>query len=214
MNNITLLWYSIYLIFITFNYLYDVNALTSDGSAHNKNSDGYKLFERAGPLAELASQNDNFLNHEPHIRHQHNHHHQHSQHQGHHQSDHDSKAPSMWTILGQNVKNENTIEENETENQHIHQKKTATNCPKCQSRPEVYMSEEELKKLRIEYVKNQILRKLRLTERPNVSASNIPRPVAEGATINVDGEDEFQQRRSDDYFAKTTQKIIFPHLGK
>lgn len=76
------------------------------------------------------------------------------------------------------------------------------------------MTEEQLTKLRIEYVKNQILKKLRLTERPNVSATNLPRPIAEGSMINDEDEEEQQQNKAfEQFYAKTTQKIIFLELG-
>lgn len=94
----------------------------------------------------------------------------------------------------------------------LHQK--TVNCPKCQNRPELRMTEGELTKLRIEYVKNQILKKLRMTERPKVSTSYLPRPVAEGSMIFPDDEDEQQNHASEQFYGKTTQKIIFLQLGK
>lgn len=88
------------------------------------------------------------------------------------------------------------------------------NCPKCQSRPELRMTEGELTKLRIEYIKKQILKKLRLTERPNVSTSNLPRPIAEGSMIFPEDEEEQQHNAFEQFYGKTTQKIIFLELGK
>lgn len=76
------------------------------------------------------------------------------------------------------------------------------------------MTEEELTKLRIEYVKNQILKKLRMTERPNVSATNLPRPIAEGSMIFPEDEEEHQNHAFEQFYGKTTQKIIFLELGK
>lgn len=76
------------------------------------------------------------------------------------------------------------------------------------------MTEEQLTKLRIEYVKNQILKKLQLTERPNVSATNLPRPIAEGSMINDDDEEEQQNNAFEQFYGKTTQKIIFLELGR
>lgn len=87
-------------------------------------------------------------------------------------------------------------------------------CPKCQSRPELRMTETELTKLRIEYVKNQILKKLRMTERPNVSAANLPRPIAEGAMIFPEDEEDQQNNAFEQFYGKTTQKIIFLELGE
>lgn len=88
------------------------------------------------------------------------------------------------------------------------------NCPKCQSSPELRMTEGQLTKLRIEYVKNQILKKLRMTKRPNVSATNLPRPIAEGSMINAEDEEEQQLNNAfEQFYGKTTQKIIFLELG-
>lgn len=153
------------------------------------------------------------------------------------------QSPNMWTILGQTVKShDGSNEQNdyeydakyykEIEQQHLLEEKfkrehgaheadqaveyakKSLSCPKCQSRPELRMTEEELTNLRIEYVKNQILQKLRLTERPQVSASNIPKPVAEGATIHLDSAQEQIKRAPDEFYGKTTQKIVFPKLGE
>lgn len=147
----------------------------------------------------------------------------------------------MWHILGQTIKSDDSIiDENDSfklneksyEQQqlldkmnriHQHHKqhqehqikqKPTVNCPKCQSRPELRMTEEELTKLRIEYVKNQILQKLRMTERPNVSATNLPRPIAEGSMIFPDDEEEQQNHAREQFYGKTTQKIIFLELGE
>lgn len=88
------------------------------------------------------------------------------------------------------------------------------NCPKCQKQRDIQLlSEEELIKLRIEYVKMQILEKLQLKERPNVLLNSIPKPIADGVTINVDQKDPSSNSIQDDFYAKTTQKIIFPELG-
>jgi hypothetical protein len=89
-------------------------------------------------------------------------------------------------------------------------------CPKCKQNS-VKMSEDELANLRTEYVKNQILHKLRLTERPApMSKDELPEPIQEGYAVSsiADPDDEFLNRHLDDYFAKTTQKIIFLTKGK
>lgn len=101
------------------------------------------------------------------------------------------------------------------EKMHQLNKNTLVNCPKCQRQPELRMTEEQLTKLRIEYVKNQILKKLRMTKRPNVSATNLPRPIAEGSMINAEDEEEQQQNNAfEQFYGKTTQKIIFLELGR
>lgn len=94
-------------------------------------------------------------------------------------------------------------------------KKVTANCPKCKQNS-VKMSENELANLRIEYVKNQILHKLRLTERPApIDKDELPEPIQEGYAIqNDDDNTDYLNRHLDDYFAKTTQKIIFLTRGE
>lgn len=93
-------------------------------------------------------------------------------------------------------------------------KKVAANCPKCKQNS-VKMSENELANLRIEYVKNQILHKLRLTERPApIAKDELPEPIQEGYAIQNDDDTDYLNRHLDDYFAKTTQKIIFLTRGE
>lgn len=94
-------------------------------------------------------------------------------------------------------------------------KKVTANCPKCKQNS-VKMSENELANLRIEYVKNQILHKLRLTERPApVDKDELPEPIQEGYAIQTDDDNtDYLNRHLDDYFAKTTQKIIFLSRGE
>ncbi|GAB0086382.1 growth/differentiation factor 8 [Sergentomyia squamirostris] len=72
---------------------------------------------------------------------------------------------------------------------------------------------DELLSLRLEFVKKQILQKLRLKERPNISRDSLPRPVVEGITMRRDffddSENSVQRPAIDDYYGKTTQKIMF-----
>lgn len=124
----------------------------------------------------------------------------------------------QWQILGQTVKSVDEKPDKHFDEQQMLGKMNnlnqKVNCPKCQNRPELRMTEEELTKLRIEYVKNQILKKLRLTERPNVSATNLPRPIAEGSMIYPEDEEVQQHHVFEQFYGKTTQKIIFLELGK
>lgn len=107
-------------------------------------------------------------------------------------------------------------------NHHNHQRieyntekvKETVPCPKCQSHPEQTMTEEELTRLRIEYVKTQILQKLQMTEPPKVSARNLPRPIARGSLIFSSVEEEQQNVAREQFYGKTTQKIIFLQLGE
>lgn len=86
-------------------------------------------------------------------------------------------------------------------------------CPSCRENA-FHVSETELTALRIDFVKNQILKKLRMKERPavNIPLSGVPQPVAEGATIETYQENKHHKER-DEYYGKTTQKIIFPKEG-
>lgn len=71
----------------------------------------------------------------------------------------------------------------------------------------------ELTEARIEFVKQQILKKLRLSKKPAVAlpVNSLPMPVAEGQTLSqgTDKPPEF-----DDYYGRTEQKIIFPVEGE
>lgn len=87
-------------------------------------------------------------------------------------------------------------------------------CPKCESNRQVeHITEEELRRLRIEFVKQQILEKLRLKESPNVSAVELPRPIFEGVTLQ-NSEESTKNKDYDDYYARTNQKFILLQRGK
>lgn len=66
--------------------------------------------------------------------------------------------------------------------------------------------------VRLEFVKRQILKKLRLSKKPAVAVhvNSLPMPVAQGQTLSqgTDKPPEF-----DDYYGRTEQKIIFPVEG-
>lgn len=137
--------------------------------------------------------------------------------------------PNIWTLLTENSLNynqQNSSTDNdeaisyEIENLNISHsnneesiKKGSIKCPKC-SKNSVKISEDELTSLRIEYVKNQILHKLRMDERPpKKSFDDLPEPIQEGFAIQNDDNTDYLNRQLDDYFAKTTQKIIFLTQG-
>ncbi|XP_037927328.1 inhibin beta B chain [Teleopsis dalmanni] len=87
--------------------------------------------------------------------------------------------------------------------------KVPMQCPKCESNRQVELiTQEELTRLRIESVKEQILDKLRLKERPNVSAIGLPKPMYEETTIEHENE-ETKNKDLDDYYARTSKKFIF-----
>lgn len=149
-----------------------------------------------------------------------------------------SLPPNIWALLASNKRSSddddlgskynadispnhdaNEIAENSSDSEPSDDesiKKVAANCPKCKQNS-VKMSENELANLRIEYVKNQILHKLRMTERPApISKDAIPEPLQEGYAIGQGDEQgtAYLNRHLDDYFAKTTQKIIFLTRGE
>lgn len=76
------------------------------------------------------------------------------------------------------------------------------------------VTEEEITALRIEYIKNQILRKLRLKQKPTVSISHLPIPVTEDDSLVPKGHDDSTPSPFDDYYGRTTQAIVFPYEGK
>lgn len=74
------------------------------------------------------------------------------------------------------------------------------------------VTEEELADLRIEFVKKQILEKLRLKEPPSVASSTIPQPIRE--SIRNSYEDNSSEKELDDYYAKTSKTFIMLDKGK
>lgn len=87
-------------------------------------------------------------------------------------------------------------------------------CTKCESSRHVeHITEEELRRLRIEFVKQQILEKLRLKESPNVSAMELPLPIFEGITLPQTTEAN-KNKDLDDYYARTNQKFILLQRGE
>lgn len=133
----------------------------------------------------------------------------------HHKRHHRQSGPNMWKML-EKSEHQQQLASHGSSRQSIHSKeKLSSGCTKCHHRDELMMTEQELTELRIEFVKNQILKKLKLKERPQVSMSSVPRPVAEGATIQMDENDVNSLTGiPDEYYARTTQKIIFPQLGE
>jgi hypothetical protein len=91
------------------------------------------------------------------------------------------------------------------------------NCPGCaQVKNLENVSEDDLDELRIEYVKNEILSKLRLSERPPKKEKlldDLPEPVQEGHTAEEHHEIK-NILNTEDYYAKTTQKIVFLTQGE
>lgn len=78
---------------------------------------------------------------------------------------------------------------------------------------EIAAAENKITAIRIEFIKSQILKKLRLKERPVISVGDLPKP------LKYDGESIFPGQDEDisglnEYYGKTQQVVIFPYEGK
>ncbi|EDV99048.1 inhibin beta A chain [Drosophila grimshawi] len=141
-------------------------------------------------------------------------------------------SPKLWQLLSQGYQfdewldgpagndqvDDSMLQEDEAEQyvkNELQQSRNATTktassgCPKCEShRQEEHISEEELRNLRIEFVKQQILEKLRLKESPKVSGVELPRPIFEGIALQQHPDESSKNKDYDDYYARTNQKFI------
>uniref|UniRef100_A0A1B6DX80 TGF-beta family profile domain-containing protein n=1 Tax=Clastoptera arizonana TaxID=38151 RepID=A0A1B6DX80_9HEMI len=91
----------------------------------------------------------------------------------------------------------------------------ASTCPGCvssRSHIESTLSDSEITSLRIEYIKQQILKKLRLKEPPSVkrSSATLPEPLE---AVEKEGAKEDEEEAYDDFYGKTDQVILFPQEG-
>ncbi|CAG7825298.1 unnamed protein product [Allacma fusca] len=110
----------------------------------------------------------------------------------------------------------------ESENQILKEKNKQDNgakpgCRSCMinSQIEASMDSESVRKMRLEVIKEQILKKLGLKEPPNttfLANEAIPLPVALGSTLPRRRHPHFrsQDRDIDDFYGKTEQVIVFP----
>lgn len=97
----------------------------------------------------------------------------------------------------------------------------ATTCPGCVSSRaniESSLTNPELTSLRIEFIKQQILEKLRLKEPPTVKSSvKLPKAIVNNPAILKRTEDTKkieEDEVDDDFYGKTDQVILFPQEGK
>lgn len=103
---------------------------------------------------------------------------------------------------------DNMLHQNDAEEKGANQ--AADNCAGCGEHA-------RLQALRVQSVQNQILRKLRLRERPEVAAgAALPGPVAAGHTLLGPERPHHPDHdlHSDDFYGKTEQKIVFPDGGE
>lgn len=76
------------------------------------------------------------------------------------------------------------------------------------------VTEEEFTALRIEYIKNQILKKLRLKKKPKITGAHLPKAVTENEALLPRSDEFVETNYFDDFYGKTTQAIVFPYEGK
>ncbi|CAG9828238.1 unnamed protein product [Diabrotica balteata] len=108
-----------------------------------------------------------------------------------------AKVPSVFGVFFSNTNTKNQIQDN--------------SVPEKDAKSDYSVIEDEFTKLRIEYIKNQILKKLRLKEKPTITISELPKPVKEYENLLPSQDMNLQSSYSDDFYGKTTQAIIFPY---
>lgn len=85
------------------------------------------------------------------------------------------------------------------------------NCAGCAQNKVNVIDPDPLTELRVEYVKQQILKKLRLSKPPEVSMplSTLPKPLINGNVLRSDLE-----RPVENFYGKTNQVVVFPSEGE
>lgn len=76
--------------------------------------------------------------------------------------------------------------------------------------PDLFLTE-----LRVEYVKQQILKKLRLSKPPEVSMplSTLPKPLINGNVLELRPGAPLEPEKTENFYGKTDQIIVFPNEG-
>ena len=91
-------------------------------------------------------------------------------------------------------------------------------CSGCsQNKIPVIEHDPVLTELRVEYVKQQILKKLRLSKPPEVSLSlsTLPKPLINGHVLELrPGEPLEPEKPAESFYGKTDQVVVFPNEGK
>lgn len=91
------------------------------------------------------------------------------------------------------------------------------NCHGCVQNSIVIDDDLLLTEARVEYVKEQILRKLRLPKPPTVSMplSTLPKPLINGNVLDLQpGAPPKPENSAENFYGKTDQVVLFPHEGK
>ncbi|XP_033215553.1 growth/differentiation factor 8 [Belonocnema kinseyi] len=91
-------------------------------------------------------------------------------------------------------------------------------CSGCaQNKIQVIEQDPILTELRVEYVKQQILKKLRLSKPPEVSLSlsTLPKPLINGHVLELrPGEPLEPEKPAESFYGKTDQVVVFPNEGE
>lgn len=92
-------------------------------------------------------------------------------------------------------------------------------CHECgvrKAKVEASLSEKQLTTLRVELIKQQILKKLRLRTAPqsSMSRSTLPSPLSNGTILHSVAHFLNPSKDIDDFYGKTDQVILFPKGGK
>ena len=92
-----------------------------------------------------------------------------------------------------------------------------SDCSGCaQNKIPVIEHDPILTELRVEYVKQQILKKLRLSKPPEVSLSlsTLPKPLINGHVLELrPGEPLEPEKPAESFYGKTDQVVVFPNEG-
>lgn len=90
-------------------------------------------------------------------------------------------------------------------------------CPSCVKNRIVSDGVDQmLNEIRVEYVKQQILKKLRLSKPPDVSISisTLPKPLINGHVLELrPGEPLEPEKQAESFYGKTDQIVVFPNEG-
>ncbi|XP_020294649.1 inhibin beta B chain [Pseudomyrmex gracilis] len=90
------------------------------------------------------------------------------------------------------------------------------NCADCeQNKINVNDPDLLLTELRVEYVKHQILKKLRLSKPPEVSMplSTLPKPLINGNVLELQPGTPLEEKPAENFYGKTDQIVVFPNQG-
>lgn len=92
-----------------------------------------------------------------------------------------------------------------------------SDCSGCaQNKIQIIEQDPILTELRVEYVKQQILKKLRLSKPPEVSLSlsTLPKPLINGHVLELrPGEPLEPEKPAESFYGKTDQVVVFPNEG-